>query len=67
MHSRFIKLVRLSTLLALATLPGTLQTPQATTQRSLELAKSPFEVRLRKLHLVRPDLISYPIYFEVYC
>ena len=25
------------------------------------------EVRLRKLHLVRPDLIPYPIYYEVYC
>ena len=25
------------------------------------------EVRLRKLHLVRPDLIPYPISFAVYC
>jgi hypothetical protein len=25
------------------------------------------EVRLRKLHLVRPDLIPYPIAHEVYC
>jgi hypothetical protein len=25
------------------------------------------EVRLRKLHLVRPDLIQYPLAFEVYC
>jgi hypothetical protein len=25
------------------------------------------QVRLRKLHLVRPDLIPYPISFEVYC
>jgi len=25
------------------------------------------EVRLRKLHLVRPDLIPYPIYYEIYC
>jgi hypothetical protein len=24
-------------------------------------------VRLRKLHLVRPDLIPYPIYYEIYC
>ena len=24
------------------------------------------QVRLRKLHLVRPDLIPYPISFEVY-
>jgi hypothetical protein len=25
------------------------------------------EVRLRKLHLVRPDLIPYPIAYETYC
>jgi hypothetical protein len=25
------------------------------------------EVRLRKLHLVRPDLIPYPIEYEVVC
>lgn len=24
-------------------------------------------VHLRKLHLVRPDLIPYPIYYAVYC
>ncbi len=25
------------------------------------------EVRLRKLHLVRPDLIQFPVSFEIYC
>lgn len=25
------------------------------------------EVRLRKLHLVRPDLIPYPLFYEVVC
>ena len=25
------------------------------------------EMRLRKLHLVRPDLIPYPIAYETYC
>jgi hypothetical protein len=25
------------------------------------------QVRLRKLHLVRPDLIPYPMAYEVYC
>ena len=25
------------------------------------------EVRLRKLHLVRPDLMAYPLSIEVYC
>ena len=32
-----------------------------------ELAKIRSEGRLRKLHLVRPDLIPYPIAYEVYC
>ena len=31
------------------------------------VASLPPEVRLRKLHLVRPDLIPYPIAYEVYC
>jgi hypothetical protein len=31
------------------------------------LASSRPEVRLRKLHLVRPDLIPYPLAYEVYC
>ncbi|HEY7119418.1 MAG TPA: hypothetical protein VH475_22695 [Tepidisphaeraceae bacterium] len=26
-----------------------------------------YEVRLRKLHLVRPDLIGYPVFYDVYC
>ena len=32
-----------------------------------ELAGIRPEGRLRKLHLVRPDLIPYPIAYEVYC
>lgn len=32
-----------------------------------ELTSSRPEVRLRKLHLVRPDLIPYPIAYEVFC
>ncbi len=31
------------------------------------LASRGMEVRLRKLHLVRPDLIPYPIAYDVYC
>lgn len=27
----------------------------------------PPEVRLRKLHLVRPDLIQFPVCYEIYC
>ena len=32
-----------------------------------ELAALPPRSKMRKLHLVRPDLIPYPIVFEVYC
>ena len=32
-----------------------------------EGAQARIEVRLRKLHLVRPDLIPYPIHYDVYC
>jgi hypothetical protein len=32
-----------------------------------EAATAAVEVRLRKLHLVRPDLIPYPIAYEVCC
>ncbi|MGN6505345.1 MAG: hypothetical protein ACTHM6_07260 [Tepidisphaeraceae bacterium] len=27
----------------------------------------PLEVRIRKMHLVRPDLLHYPIQYDVYC
>lgn len=32
-----------------------------------ELMAAAQEVRLRKLHLVRPDLIPFPMAYEVYC
>ena len=35
-------------------------------QSRLDLLRPP-EVRLRKLHLVRPDLIPYPIMYDVVC
>jgi hypothetical protein len=31
------------------------------------VADLPPLVRLRKMHLARPDLIPYPIYIEVFC
>jgi len=31
------------------------------------VAELPTEVRVRRLHLVRPDLIRYPIAYEVIC
>lgn len=40
--------------------------PDSAPAESIQVA-APFQVRLRKLHLVRPDLIPYPIFFESYC
>ena len=40
---------------------------RATTEPAIDGASAAGEVRLRKLHLVRPDLIPYPIAYEVCC
>jgi hypothetical protein len=42
-------------------------TPATTTPGATHLASLPLEVRLRRLHLVRPDLIPYPLDIEVFC
>ena len=42
--------------------------PATSAGTSRQLAERYYpEVRLRKMHLVRPDLIPYPISFDVYC
>ena len=63
------------TLLLIATLSVSLTAPAAPTGHGRQpaapddqpLAGMRPEGRLRKLHLVRPDLIPYPIAYEVYC
>ena len=44
-----------------------LEAPAAVTTVHEQVAGLPPEVRLRKLHLVRPDLIPFPIAHEIYC
>lgn len=44
--------------------PTPARTPSTPT---LDTVSTRYEVRLRKLHLVRPDLILYPIQYDVYC
>jgi hypothetical protein len=39
----------------------------ASTDRTTVADLPPVVVRLRKMHLVRPDLIPYPIKIEVFC
>ena len=52
-------------LLSIGMIPPTKQA--RTPSQTQDEAQARIEVRLRKLHLVRPDLIPYPIHFDVYC
>jgi len=58
-----MRLLILACLLAVPMIPPT----QSTTAGETPMAGMYPEVRLRKLHLVRPDLIPYPIAYEVCC
>ncbi|HWP40083.1 MAG TPA: hypothetical protein VNL70_04100 [Tepidisphaeraceae bacterium] len=63
-----VRLLSLATLATVALLPPTQATDARTANDDSAAAASlQREVKLRKLHLVRPDLIPYPILFEVYC
>lgn len=55
-----------SILALLFCLSGTSGTQPASAPRE-SVVSNPGEVRLRKLHLVRPDLIRYPLMLEVCC
>ena len=50
-----------------ATVTPPARSSDATPPAAGEQAVVRAEVRLRKLHLVRPDLIPYPIAYEVVC
>ena len=68
-HHAARSLLMLCTLLACGIAPREATEPPAPADRPVqdELAGIRPEGRLRKLHLVRPDLIPYPIAYEVYC
>ena len=53
--------------LACALVVCTAPTPRTTATSDEAVAYLHPEVRLRKLHLVRPDLIHYPLSVEVVC
>jgi hypothetical protein len=65
MRPRIFKLALCTVLAALTLIPSAPSTPR--TVPIEQVARNYPEVRLRKLHLVRPDLIPYPLMFEVYC
>jgi hypothetical protein len=66
-HFRLLSLVMLLSLIPGASSPTRATVQDESASDSPAMVKAPYEVRLRKLHLVRPDLIPYPIFFEVYC
>jgi hypothetical protein len=59
------RLIVIVCLLSAAITPPPHSTDAATISGENATVRS--EVRLRKLHLVRPDLIPYPIAYEVCC
>ena len=59
-HLAWVLLLVVTFIAPMPSSPGAAKGMQPTSQL-------PPEVRLRKLHLVRPDLIPYPIALEVYC
>jgi hypothetical protein len=72
----FIRAARLGVaglVLGMASLPGASAPAAAPVaaaeQPRMTIASSSLrpEVRLRKLHLVRPDLIGYPLAYDIYC
>ena len=67
MKSRRRLVVRLLLPALLLTLTAPSKPVQSDNQGLSPSASMRPEVRLRKLHLVRPDLIPYPIAYEVYC
>ena len=63
-----LRLIGCFTLLALLSLTTAPTPPKSLPANPGDAVSSlPPEVRLRKLHLVRPDLIPYPIAYEVCC
>lgn len=63
---RFVRLLVLACLLVAAAAPVHRPAPMSN-DRGEGASAAAIEVRLRKLHLVRPDLIPYPIAYEVCC
>ena len=47
--------------------PRPVQSPSAPRFQTISQAVLPQDVHLRKMHLVRPDLIHYPLCIEVFC
>ena len=69
-RNRFRRSLLAALLLAVAASPVTSNSAMPASSGSVDpaLASTNFpEVRIRKLHLVRPDLLPYPLVHEVFC
>jgi hypothetical protein len=62
-----LRLAGSALMLAAMLSPAAPQSKVTPADASSVAARATPEVRLRKLHLVRPDLIPYPVAYEVYC
>jgi hypothetical protein len=62
-----LRLAGSALMLAALFAPAAPQTVISPADADSAAARATPEVRLRKLHLVRPDLIPYPVAYEVYC
>ena len=67
MTTAFHRIARIAILLALVLASSQPPISKATPADAERISGLTPEVRLRKLHLVRPDLIPYPIAYEVCC
>jgi hypothetical protein len=54
-------------LLSAGMIPPSTTSARTPSTPEMQVVAHRYEVRLRKLHLVRPDLILYPICYDVYC
>jgi hypothetical protein len=65
---RFLsRAIAVAMLMAAGMIPPAHSSARTPTAPGIDSVANRYEVRLRKLHLVRPDLIPYPIKYDVYC
>ena len=65
---RFLsRAIAIAMLLSVGMIPPSTSSARTPSKADQDALAQRYEVRLRKLHLVRPDLIPYPIAYEVCC
>ena len=67
MKTRPLRFARVGLLLLAVGLALAAPSDSSIAARPVQATASMHEARLRKMHLVRPDLFNYPIAFDVIC